>query len=54
MSLLTELETLFDFGCYNYAAPDGAENESQRDSILFFLLILPHIVRKNVRRSEIS
>ena len=23
--LLTELETLFDFGCYNYAAPDGAE-----------------------------
>jgi hypothetical protein len=30
--LLTELETLFDFGCYNYAAPDGAENESQRDS----------------------
>jgi hypothetical protein len=20
----TELETLFDFGCYNYAAPDGA------------------------------
>ena len=30
--LLTELETLFDFGCYNYAAPDGAETESQRDS----------------------
>jgi hypothetical protein len=28
----TELETLFDFGCYNHAAPDGAENESQRDS----------------------
>jgi hypothetical protein len=25
-----ELETLFDFGCYNYTAPDGAENESQR------------------------
>jgi hypothetical protein len=23
MPLLTELETLFDFGCYNYAAPDG-------------------------------
>ena len=22
--LLTEIETLFDFGCYNYAAPDGA------------------------------
>jgi hypothetical protein len=20
----TELETLFNFGCYNYAAPDGA------------------------------
>jgi hypothetical protein len=20
----TELEILFDFGCYNYAAPDGA------------------------------
>ena len=20
----TELETMFDFGCYNYAAPDGA------------------------------
>jgi hypothetical protein len=30
--LLTELETLFDFGFYKYAAPDGAENESQRDS----------------------
>jgi hypothetical protein len=28
----TELETLFDFECYKYAAPDGAENESQRDS----------------------
>jgi hypothetical protein len=28
----TELETLFDFGFYNYAAPDGAENESQRNS----------------------
>ena len=28
--LLTELETLFDFGCCNYAASDGAENESQR------------------------
>jgi len=28
----TNLETLFDFGCYNYAAPDGAENKSQRDS----------------------
>jgi hypothetical protein len=24
----TELETLFDFGFYNYAAPHGAENES--------------------------
>jgi hypothetical protein len=23
---------LFDFGRYNYAAPNGAENESQRDS----------------------
>jgi hypothetical protein len=22
--LLTELKTLFDFGCYKYAAPDGA------------------------------
>jgi len=21
----TELETLFDFGCYNHAAPDGAK-----------------------------
>ena len=32
--LLTELETLFDFGRYNYAAPDGAlVCESQRDSI---------------------
>jgi hypothetical protein len=30
--LLTELETLFDFGCCNYAATDGTENESQRDS----------------------
>jgi len=28
--LQTELETLFDFEFYNYAAPDGAENESQR------------------------
>jgi len=24
MSHLTELETWFDFGCYRYAAPDGA------------------------------
>jgi hypothetical protein len=32
LPLLTELETLFDFGCYKYAAPAGAENESQRDS----------------------
>jgi hypothetical protein len=30
--LLKELETLFDFGFYKYATPDGAENESQRDS----------------------
>jgi hypothetical protein len=28
----TELETLFDFGCYNYAAPDGVENESKWDT----------------------
>ena len=27
-----ELETLFDFGCYNFGASDRAENESQRDS----------------------
>jgi hypothetical protein len=27
MPLLTKLETSFDFGCYNYAAPDGAGNE---------------------------
>jgi hypothetical protein len=31
--LLTELETLFDFGCYNYAAPDGAEIESHWDGL---------------------
>jgi hypothetical protein len=28
MSHLTKLETLFDFGFYKYATPDGAENES--------------------------
>ena len=27
--LLSELETLFDFGYYNYAVPDSTENESQ-------------------------
>jgi hypothetical protein len=24
---------LFDFGCYKYVAPDGAENKSQRDGL---------------------
>jgi len=42
--LLTELETLFDFGFYKYAAPDGAENESQRDN----RKLASHIMAGNV------
>jgi len=30
--LLTELETLFDLGCYYYAAPDGALLRPARDN----------------------
>jgi len=32
MPLLTELETLFDFGFYKYTAPDGAPFRPARDN----------------------